>query len=199
MSWLDIIHLGDLRLQLALACAIAAWLCAGRAWRAAAWWVTLVFTGFGLVAAAKIGYLGWGVQLRAVNYKAASGHAAAATAVWPMFFCLVLRPWGKRYAVMGLGAGLALGAVVAAALVVGGEHAVSEALAGWGIGALVSAAAWITLRDTSTETGSRAVVMAVTVLLVTAWCLRAVPVGWWMIKTALVLSGELRPHQWNDC
>jgi hypothetical protein len=59
MDWSSCIHLGDLALTIPAAGAIAAWLCAARAWRAAAGWLLVFGLALALVAGTKIAFMGW--------------------------------------------------------------------------------------------------------------------------------------------
>lgn len=195
-----LIGLGDLRVTVALAGAIFAWLVAGRSLRVALWWVIAFGTAMATVAASKILYLGWGVEVAAVDFKAASGHAAGVAAVLPVTLYLLAQPLGGRRQHAALSAGWLIGLAVAMALIVHGEHAPAEALVGWCIGALASTLTWRVARHHPPAwpaAGHAIVVAGLAILLAVG--MQSVPAGWWMVKTALALSGAASTHRWNNC
>jgi hypothetical protein len=199
MTWSELFHLGDLTLTLPAGGAIAAWLLAARAWRAALGWSLVFGVALALVAATKIAFLGWAVRLPALDYKAVSGHAAGFTAVFPTLTFLLLRPCGPVLRLGATAAVLALGTVVAAALVHAGEHTTAEAIGGWLIGAAASLSAIYLIGDVATPPSGRAVLFCALAFGAVAWALRSMPLGWWLIKVALVLSGNTRPSSWDHC
>jgi len=199
MPLLKLVHLGDLELTLPLAAAMSAWLMAARAWRTAFWWSFLFSIGIGLVGATKIAFLGWGAGLPALNFKAVSGHATGVTAVFPTLFYLLLHSRGASWRTVGAAAGLVLGAAVALLLVGTGEHTVAEALAGWGMGALVSLGSIRLSDELSTPRLLQGSACGVLVFLAASWAMQSAHVGYWMIKAALALSGNDRPFPWDSC
>jgi hypothetical protein len=198
MHWAYLIYLGDLRFTVSLAGAVSAWLLAAHAYRLAAYWCIAVGGAFIAVAASKIMYLGWGVQFSLVDFKAASGHAAGAAAVLPVVLYVLARGYGRTEEYIALTVGWLLSIAVACALVVNHDHSTSEALAGWSAGAVASACTWVKMRGAIAPASTRALGAALATAIMLAACMQVVPVGWWMIKTTLVLSGAQRVHGWND-
>ncbi len=194
-----LIHLGDLRFTAALAGAVTVWLLAARSCRPACWWCVEYGAAMSAVTISKILYLGWGLQISALHFKAASGHAAGTAAVLPVVFYLLAIPFGRNNANFALAAGWIVSIAVALALVMQGEHTPSEAFAGWCLGVMASAATWLKLRQTEIAPSRSGMGAAFVLMALIATCLHTVPVGRWMNKTALVLSGEQRTHAWNDC
>lgn len=94
-AWLHLVRLGDPELTLPAAAGVLAWLMAARAWRLAFWWSFLFGSALALVAVSKIIFLGWGGGWQALGYKAVSGHATGATALFPMLLYLLLRSAGR--------------------------------------------------------------------------------------------------------
>lgn len=194
MHWTRLLHLGDLSLTLPLGAALAAWLLAAHAWRSALGWSLLLAGALGLVGATKIAFLGWGGGVPALGFKAISGHATGATAVFPLLFFLLLQRHGAELRTAGVAAGLGLGALVAVLLVVAGEHSAIETLIGWTMGAAASLAG---VHLAEGVAAPRALPGAAAVLLAfgaVAWLMKSAPVSYWMGRTALLLSGHLRPH-----
>jgi hypothetical protein len=199
MRWAELLHLGDLSLTIPVAGAIAAWLAAARAWRAALGWSLVFGLALALVAATKIAFLGWATGLPALQFKAVSGHAAGFTAVFPTLAYLLARRLSVRAGLVAAAAGLAMGGVVAAALVHAGEHTTAEAIAGWVIGAATVLCGIHFAGDAPMPPARRAVPCAVLAFVAIAWAIGSVPVGWWMVKAALVLSGNSQPTPWDSC
>jgi len=213
MSWYQLFHLGDPMLTLPLGSAIAAWLLAARAWRPALGWILGFGLALGLVAATKIAFMGWATGLPALAFKAVSGHATGFAAVFPTLCYLAMPARMARARIPAAGAALALAAVVAAALVHAGEHTLAEAAAGWVIGAGAFLCTARLARGTPvTAVTSLApaaapafaptpatIACAALACLASAWLLRSAPLNWWMIKVALVLSGNSAPVPWDQC
>ena len=189
ISWVPLVQLGDLALTLPAGAAIAAWLAAWRAWRMAASWSLLFVLGLGLVGACKIAYMAWGAGWEAASFKAPSGHAAGVAAVFPTLFYLLLQRAGARLRQAGVGAGLALGALVAALLVLMHEHSAAEALAGWIIGALVSLAAIAWGPPLPAPRPLPGLASFALVFAFSAWLMQSAHIGYWMILAARVVSG----------
>jgi hypothetical protein len=213
MSWYQLFHLGDPMLTLPAGGAIAAWLLASRAWRAAFGWIFVFGLALGLVAATKIAFMGWATGLPGLAFKAVSGHATGFAAVFPTLCYLAVPPRMPRVRVLAAAAALALAAVVAAALVHAGEHTLAEAMAGWLIGAgAFGFTAWLAGGASATAAPSAvpaaaaapafastpaALACAALAFLASAWLLRSAPLNYWMIKVALVLSGNAAPVPWD--
>ena len=200
---LSLFRLGDLGVTVPAAIAIAAWLLTRRAWRLAWRWSWLFALGMLTVGVSKIAYLGWGVGVPALEFKAVSGHAAGATAVWPFLLYLSMRQWRDvrrqpwpppGQPCPGVASGLMLGLLVTALLVLAREHSLAEALTGYGLGALVSL---FTLRSAAAlpPPAPLWLLLLVALAALTAlWLMRFAHVGYWMIKAARLLSGNSNLH-----
>jgi hypothetical protein len=199
MSWLTMMHLGDISLTLPAAAAVAAWLLVCIGWRSARWWALLYLGAIGLVGASKIAFLGWGTGFPSLHFKAISGHATGAAAVFPTLFYLLVRehgPWLRRSAAA---AGLILAGLVAVMLVAGAEHTPAEAAAGWLTGALVSLACNRSTRGLQAARPLVGLACATLVFAGAALLMRAAPLSYWMARAALALSGNERLHSWDSC
>jgi hypothetical protein len=194
-----LIHLGDLEVALPLAAALGAWLLAAGAWRSALGWLLLFGAAVLLVGGTKIAFLGWGVDLDRLDFKAISGHATVVTALYPMLAFVMLAPQGRVAAHTGLATGLALGALVAGLLVAGGEHTPAEAASGWLLGAGASLGGALLARDLAGAPLLTALWWSLPVFVVAAWLMESAHIGYWMIRLALALSGSERPHSWDSC
>jgi hypothetical protein len=199
MSWLALMHLGDITLTLPAAAAVGAWLLACRAWRSALCWAALYALAIALVGASKIAFLGWGTGVPALGFKALSGHATGATAVFPTLFYLLLRDYRRPMRMAAALTGLALGALVALLLVLGGEHTPAEAAAGWLTGACASLACIRCTRNLESPRPLQSVACATIAFAAAAWLVKWAPLGYWMARAALALSGSDRLHSWDSC
>lgn len=98
LPWTTLLHLGDLGVTMPAAAAVAAALAARGAWLLAWRWCWLFGLGMLVVGASKIAYMSWGSGLPQLDFKAISGHAAGATAVFPPLFYLGMLHWQEaRY------------------------------------------------------------------------------------------------------
>lgn len=186
-----LLHLGDLALTAPLAIAIAAWLAATRSRRAALAWLLAFGTAIGLVGASKIAYIAWGGGLPAIGFKALSGHASGAMAIYPVLGYLLA---GRRWPKLAAGTGALAGLAVALMLVLHGEHSAAEAAAGSVLGAAV-AVAGIGLAGRRPATLPFPALACSALLLAGASTLMGTaPVGYWMIKAARILSGNAKPY-----
>jgi hypothetical protein len=114
--WTAIGNLGDAALTLPLAAVCFAWLTRSLyGWRIALSWATLLAAAMLLVGVTKILHAGCGVQIRAVHFRAISGHALLAAAVWPMACLLMLHDGWNTRTLRALLPGLALAATIAVA------------------------------------------------------------------------------------
>jgi hypothetical protein len=194
MPWTNFLHIGDIELTFALAAAITAWLLAARAWRMALWWSLLFTLGVGVVGVNKVAFMAWGMTWHGLDFKAISGHATGVTAVLPTLGYLLVRRRGARAQAAAVGAGLALGALMAALLVVANEHSVAEALAGWIMGGAVSVGA---IRMAGAPPPSRArspaLLCSMLVFVSVACLMHAVPHGYLMFRTAVLISWHSAP------
>jgi hypothetical protein len=220
VTWTSLIHLGDLRIIVPAATAIAVALAARGAWRLAWRWCVLFSLSMLAVAASKVYYMSTGNGLPAIDFKALSGHATGATAVLPILLYLGARHWrelrrppdltpvpaaalpptGLRpdfsadSSYPGVISGLALGAVVTAMLVLAGEHTLAEALAGYLLGAAVSLSTLRVAGALPPPPPLSSLMWVVLATLATLWMMRWAHVGYWMIKAARLLTGNRTLH-----
>lgn len=194
-----LLHMGDLDIALPLGAGLATWLVATGAWRAALRWASCFLAAVVLVGGTKVAYLGWGADMTALGFKALSGHATVVTALYPFGAWVLLRRHGNGAACAALGAGLLLGAAVAALLVARAEHSWTEALLGWLLGAAVSAAGVASARDLGRATLLPALWWSLPVVALAGWAMQSAHVGYWMVRLALALSGNSRPYSWDTC
>jgi hypothetical protein len=199
MSWTAIFHLGDLALTLPAACAIAVWLLAGGNRRTAALWSLAFGIAIALVAASKIAFLGWAAGMPALQFKALSGHATGFAVVCPVLFRLFARRGGVALRTAATVAGMGLSMVVTAALVLDGQHTLAEAAGGWLVGSAAALAALETIDAAMPPIRGTALPASLLAFALCAWIIGVLPVGYWMVRMALVLSGNTAPTPWERC
>jgi hypothetical protein len=191
----QLVHLGDVSLTLPAAAAITSLLLAWRAWRAALWWTLLFALGIGAVAASKVAFIGWGTGIPGLDFKALSGHASGATAVYPMLLYLLLHQAGPVGRCAGTAAGMAIGALVVWLLIVQQHHSPAEAVGGYVLGAAISLVAIRRAGPLPRPRAFAAVVSFSLVFMAGAWLMQWAHLGWWMIKAARLLSGKVHVYE----
>lgn len=186
----NLLHLGDPRVTMPLGAALLAWLLAARAWRMALCWGLLLAGGLGLVAASKVVFLSWGGGVPQLGYKALSGHAAGASAVFPMLFWMLAHGRAAGWQGRALRLGLGVGALTGALLVAGEQHTVAEALAGCLLGAAVCLGSIRLGAANMPALPWKGLFAGVAAMLATAWLMKWAHLGYWMVRAARLLSGN---------
>lgn len=136
--WMIFTNIGDAALTVPVAILCAAWVArvdmalAGR-------WILSLASGMALVGITKILYSGWGIALPLGDFRVISGHTMLSTAVWIVTLALLLK-WWRLPPLMGIVAGLLIGALTGYARIFDHSHTVMEVVIGWAVG--VIAAAW---------------------------------------------------------
>lgn len=130
--------LGDAAVAVPAGAAIAILLLSQGTWKSSAWWMLLFLAGTGCIAASKLVFAACGKEIEMVAFKAASGHAMLAAAVYPTLLFVVLRAYHALVWSSGLMLGMMIGPAMGALLIIRSLHSPSEVLAGWIVGAAVS-------------------------------------------------------------
>lgn len=146
---LYITRLGEADLVLPVCAVLALWLLiSARSVRLASSWLVPLTLAIGVTTVSKIAFLGWGIGIASIDFTGFSGHSMFAAALYPMLaFAMTnhLRSEpGNRWPAFALAFGYLLAAAIATSRVRLGAHSVSEALAGYALGAAASATAlWL--------------------------------------------------------
>ncbi|SAL33756.1 phosphatase PAP2 family protein [Caballeronia telluris] len=129
-------NVGDAGFTLPIALALAVWIATSR-WQLALRWILTLGVGMCFVGATKIIHAGWGAEIEPIGFRMVSGHTMLATAILTVVLALLSDrlELGKG---LGIAAGLAIGAVTAAARVVDHSHSLAEVISGWIVGATVA-------------------------------------------------------------
>lgn len=197
-AWPVVTHLGSAGLMLPVAAltTLGLWLAGRRA--AVAVWLAALGAGAALVLASKLAFMGWGIGSVALDFTGISGHSMLATAILPVWLAWLLAGRVQRFATPVLLLGLLIGAQVALSRVLLGAHSISEALAGWLLGALVALAAWRALAGPLR--GSRWSLLALLPLALSLDAATAnyLPAYQWEQHIAVSLSGRSAPYTRAD-
>lgn len=193
ISWLELTSFGGIVVTAPAAAAITAWLMMGRAWRLAAWWWVLFIGGMTLVVATKIAFIGWGLGIRGLDFTGISGHAMRATAVYPVLFYLVLLRTTPLVRMLGMTTGFGVAIAIDISRVVIHAHSISEAVAGFMLGGLISVVFLRSAASLKAFPVSRWALAAGLLAVVAASYLKPVPTEGWIEDVALALSGHDQP------
>lgn len=194
IAWSEITQFGDISITSLIAFAIAAWLFVEDEKRLALWWCMLFAAGMGVVIATKIAFIGWGIGIRALDFTGFSGHAMRSAAVMPVLFYLVLQRTPLLYRAGAVIVGLAFGAIVAASRLAVHAHSISEVIAGWFLGALVSMLFIWTAHTTLRKHVFKPLRIALSLLvLLPAPYVYPAPTQQWLTEISLFFSGHEQP------
>ncbi|KUE87748.1 hypothetical protein ASL20_16160 [Cupriavidus necator] len=184
---MPIILLGDSRLVLPLAAAIALWLTGAGQWRHALRWLVWFGSGAALVAADKLAFASSGWSWPAIDLYVVSGHAMLTTATYPVLLMLMGARISVRGARCGWLAGLGMSALMCVVLVAGHYHTIAETLAG----AVIGLAICTFNAGMPTRLQSRCTPIMLALLLFLA-CAAAIPAGRKTARHAVQLLGTER-------
>lgn len=195
-SWAQIVDLGHTAVMVPLAGAIAAWLVAARAWKAALYWCVIFAAGLGLVASSKIAFLGWGGGIPLLEFQALSGHAFRSSAVIPVSFFLLLRGASSSVrtggVLLGMGVSIALGVL----LVHFRFHTLSEVVPSLILGAFVSLCFVHIAATLPTPRWNRWALPFSIIVLMGIYMLKPSSINHRLVDIALYLSGRDQPYGW---
>ncbi len=151
-SWEAVTRLGEAGIALPVALALGVWLLiSARSVRLASCWFVPLVLAVVVTTISKVAFLGWGIGIAMLDFTGFSGHAMFAAAIYPMLAYAMTHPLRDRghhrLHIFGLIACYGLAALIAVSRVVIGVHSLSEALAGFVLGAAASGCAlWLTER-----------------------------------------------------
>lgn len=197
VSWMHIIDIAHTAVMVPTAGAIAVWLILGRTSRLAFCWCLSFGAGLALVALSKIAFLGWGLEIPSIGFKALSGHAWCATSVIPVLFFILLQESARSWRILGFIFGVALSLGLGVLLVIFGFHTASEvvgsAILGIAAGLIVVRASTVLPRphiDRWTVAGS---LLSFVLIL----GLKPSTINHRLIDVALYFSGRDQPYRWT--
>lgn len=188
ISWVKIVHLGDTVVMIPAAAAILAWLITARAWRMTLCWCLLFAIGLSLVVTSKIAFIAWGTGIPSFNFKAISGHAMLTTAISPVIIYLILQRSPHIFRASGVMLGIVFGMLMCILLIMGNYHSISETIAGFVIGAIVSLSfIWISSSLPTISVNAWFIPFSVLASLA-VWYIAPSSMEYWMRNVASYLS-----------
>jgi len=194
--WKNVIDIGHTELMFPLAAAVAAWLVAGRTWKLALYWCMMFAAGAGLVAMSKVIFLGWGMGIPSIGFKALSGHALCAAAVLPVFFFVALQYAGAAWRVAGVGCGVAVSIGIGALMVYFDYHSAAEVIGSLVLGLMISIGYFRLSSAFPLPRVSRWTVSASVLTFVLIFSLKPAMINHQLVDVALHLSGRDLPFKW---
>jgi hypothetical protein len=193
-----IIDIADTAVMLPSAGAIAGWLIAGRAWKAAVYWCLMFSLGLGVVALSKIAFLGWAAGIPSLDFKALSGHALRATVVIPVLFFVVLHRASLPWRTAGVGLGLLCSICIGVLLVRLRFHTTSEVIASSILGFLLSFGFMrIAAMQPAPRVNGWTAPLSLIVFLV-IFSLKLSSMSHRLVDVALYLSNRDHPYTWSQ-
>ena len=197
MSWIHVIDIGHTAVMVPTAGAIAVWLISGRAWKLATCWCLIFAAGLGLVAVSKIAFLGWGLSVPPLGFKALSGHAWRAAAVLPVLFFVLLQGAPDNWRERGFAVGVALGVGLGALLIVFRFHTTSEVVASLVLGT-AAGRVFVRLSAILPAPGPNRQAVAMSLLTFFIICsLKPSAINHRLVDVALYFSGRDHPYRWT--
>lgn len=197
ISWIKFVDIGDTAIMLPMAGAIAAWLVAGRAWKLALCWSVIFSAGLTVVALSKIVFLGWGIGIPLLDFKALSGHAMRTTAVIPVMLYLLLQWSTPIVRAAGILLGIVFGVIMVFCLVAFNFHTVSEAIGGCVLGAFVSLGFVWTSGTLPIPRLNHWLIPFSASAFLAIWYVKPASIVHWIIAVALYFSGHDAPYNWT--
>lgn len=138
--WLTRLGEAEVLLPVALLTAAALFIRADQR-RLAGSWMLMLLVAATLTTASKVAFIGWGLGCAAINFTGISGHTMFSTAIYPVLLVTLAggsAPRGRRVALL---AGCVLALLIGWSRIAVGAHSWSEVVAGWLVGAAVTA--WV--------------------------------------------------------
>lgn len=198
IPWMKLVYVGGTTFMLPAAAAIGAWLVVSRGWRVAWWWSLLFLCGLGLIIASKMAFMGWGVGVPSIEFKAMSGHAYLTTSVAPTGMYLLLQGHSAKARAMGVLFGFVFSLAMGACLAFYDFHSIPEIIGGTLIGGAVSLGFIRKSARLPTVPVNPALLASSALVFFVVWQLKPGSLERWMVSAALHLSGSERPYISRD-
>ena len=191
-AWGFITRLGEAQIVLPLALAsVLACMRAPDARPAAMRWLAGVCLAVLVTTATKVAFIGWGLGSAELDFTGISGHTMLSTAIYPV----LLSRWTGRGVLsrMGVVVGCMLAFAIGWSRVELGAHSVSEVVAGWLVGGVVSAGVLARGSALATRVGAALPVFVALWLTLMPATAPASNTHSIVTRLALKLSGHERP------
>ncbi|WP_292934516.1 membrane-associated phospholipid phosphatase [Noviherbaspirillum sp.] len=195
---MKLVYVGGTSFMLPAAAAIGAWLLVSRGYRVALWWSLLFLAGLGLIIASKMAFMGWGVGIPSIEFRAMSGHAYLTTSVAPVGMYLLLQGNSVKVRAVGVLLGIAFSLAMGACLAFYDFHSIPEIVGGTVIGGAVSLGFIRKSASLPTAPVNPALLAGSALVFLVVWQLRPGSLERWMVSAALHLSGNEKPFITRD-
>ena len=192
--WKMVTHLGSASLMLPIFAITAKGLWLNNQRAASCKWAAAIIVAVVTTAATKILFFGWGIGVVALDFTGISGHTMLATSVLPVLFGWLFSQDSGRSIRTGAFLGILLGFAVGVSRVILVAHSMSEVIAGWAVGLIVSG---ITLNAIKLPTRCPWFVRLSPLLLLLSYSTPAsnyLLTHQWEVRLALLLSGHDKPY-----
>jgi hypothetical protein len=146
----------------------------------------------------KIIFLGWGVGIAAFDFTGISGHALLATSVFPILFGWVISPSVGKFRYTGEFVGLLLALLVGLSRIAIGAHSLSEVVAGWFLGLIVSGVTYSAIKHPTKIPYYFRLIPLSFLLMINLTSINYLPSHDWEVKLALLLSGHKASYTRQD-
>jgi membrane-associated phospholipid phosphatase len=199
LFWFAITRLGEAQILLPAMLAMALWLVhRSGATRVATLWLAVTAGAALLTTATKVAFIGWGVGFAPLNFTGISGHSMFAAAILPVLVRAAASTADDHWHRPALLVGYLLAVIVTVSRVATGAHSWSEALTGFALGGLASAAVLSGAAMPHTP-------LPRTLLAGVALWLVVTPAGAppshthdWVTQLSLTVSGHSKPYTRRD-
>lgn len=161
-------------------------------------WMSLIILATVITTASKVAFIGWGIGWAEINFTGISGHAMFAAAIYPVLMVTFLSGRWRGAHGLSLALGCALALVVGLSRIEVGAHSWSEVLAGWIVGGAVSAAALAVFETSAIVIRPIVPVLLLVWVAVMPFKLHASPTHAYVIRLAVVMSGNDTPYTRSD-
>lgn len=197
--WLAITRLGEAQILLPAMLAMSLWLVhRSGATRVATLWLGVTTAAALLTTATKVAFIGWGVGFAPLNFTGISGHSMFAAAILPVLMRAAASTADDHWHRPALLIGYLLAVIVMVSRVKTGAHSWSEALTGFALGALASAA--VLGRAAMPHTPLPRTLLAGVALWLVITPAGAPPshTHGWVTQLSLAVSGHSKPYTRHD-
>jgi membrane-associated phospholipid phosphatase len=193
LFWGVLSFLGGANVTIALASALTICLFSSGDQRLAKYWIVLFGLTMLIVGATKLAFIGWGLGVESFDFTGISGHAARATAVYPVLSYMLLKHRKPALQNAAIVAAFILSIGVAGARIFWKAHSLSEVTSGFFLGA-IAAVTYFQLNGSGRLLSLRYRFTWVRCAIAIAVCLPTAPTQDWIVKAGLVLSGRDHPY-----
>jgi len=196
ISSMYIVDVGHTAVMIPMAGAIAAWLLSEKKWKLAFSWCFMFGFGLGVVALSKIVFLGWGVEIQSIGFKALSGHAFRATVVLPIFFFVALQGIPRHWRMTGFLFGVVLSIAIGLLLIIFNFHSPSEVIVTCVFGIVIDVLFIRLAKRLPQENSSRWAILTSLLTFFVIHSLKPSLINHRLVDIALYLSSRDYPYRW---